>query len=297
MYGGGPQITYNPPAIPQDTSFQEYLKYQQQRDADLDKRAEAVRLEDKRADESRKFGAQAALGSLRSGVETQLRQGLITYNDAVGQLRDYAAKYGLDSPEKDVSSLTSLYTTELLPKQRQTGISAAYEEILGRQATNEEISKATERFGYGYYSSVQDLRDSLTKGQEYQDKFNQSYLDNYYDTMYGKQGVDTAGKKTGQRTFKFDSSLLPEYTDATKERAGIQTPSFKDQFTGTPAEIEEQIQNVRDTRQYLYSAGLTNLQGEIDNENQKLKNEGAKEVQKISSFGNVASSLVSGFWG
>jgi hypothetical protein len=35
----------------------------------------------------------------------------------------------------------------------------------------------------------------------------------------------------------------------------------------------------------LFSAGLTNLQGEIDKETQKLKNEGTKEVSKIAAAG------------
>jgi hypothetical protein len=233
---------------------------------------------------------------MRSGIESQLRQGLISYNDATSQLRDYASKYDLSPPEQDVAGLTDIYTKELLPGRRATGIESAYEETLGRKATEEEKSKALERFGQGYYSTVQDLRDSLAKGQEYQDKFNNSYLDNYYDTMYGKQATDAAGKKTGQRTFKFDKNLLPTYADATKARAGVQLPNFADTFAGTPSEIEESLQNVRDTRKYLYSAGLTNLQGEIDKETQKLKNEGSKEVAKINSFGSVASNLVSGFW-
>jgi hypothetical protein len=114
--------------------------------------------------------------------------------------------------------------------------------------------------------------------------------------MYGKQETDTAGKKTGKYTFNFDKNLLPSYADTTKARAGIQLPNFADSFTGTPSEIEENLQNVRDTRKYLYSAGLTNLQGEIDKETQKLKNESSKEVAKINSFGSVASNLVSGFW-
>jgi hypothetical protein len=295
--GGSKKVKYKAPKIPQDTSFQEYLKYQKEREAIADQRAAAERAEQKAEEEARRSSAQLAFGGLRSGVEAQLRQGLITYGDATGQLRDYAAKYGLQPPEQDVASLTQMYTSELLPQRRQTGISAAYEEMLGRQATQEELQKATERFGQGYYSSVQDLRDSLSKSQEYQDKYNQSYLDNYYDTMFGKQTVDSSGKRTGQRTFKFDSSLLPAYTDATKQRTGIETPKFNDQFTGTPTEIEEQLQNVRDTRQYLYSAGLTNLQGEIDKETQKLKNEGSKEVTKIGAAGQLYSNLVSGFWG
>ena len=82
--------------------------------------------------------------------------------------------------------------------------------------------------------------------------------------------------------------------EGTKGRSGVVTPQFSD-FTGTPSEIEEQQQNVRDTRQYLYSAGLTNLQGEIDKETQKLKNEGQKELAKVTSQGSIYNSLVGSF--
>jgi len=383
MGGGGTRVEYKAPEIPRDNTFAEYLKYQQDREARADERAATEKKERDDAAAARKLGGASAYSGLRSGVEAQLRQGLISYNDAASQLRDYAAKYDLTpssnvdlssyvsqnkdiqdfitegraegltqnakwgnedtwleaankqygksakdlgefneqelgglhynlygkkekrpgiiftgpNVEQDVAGLTDIYTKELLPGRRATGIEAAYEETLGRKATEEEKSKALERFNQGYYSTVQDLRDSLAKSTEYQDKFNQSYLDNYYDTMYGKQATDAAGKKTGQRTFKFDKNLLPTYADATKARAGVQLPNFADTFTGTPSEIEENLQNVRDTRKYLYSAGLTNLQGEIDKETQKLKNEGSKEVAKIGATGNVYSSLLSGFWG
>jgi hypothetical protein len=211
-------------------------------------------------------------------------------------LRDYAAKYELNAPEDDISELTQQYTAAL-PGKRATGISATYEELLGRQATAEELSKAQERFQQGYYGSMGDFKDSLTKSQEYQKKFNQSYLDNYYDTMFGKQTVDEKGDKTGQRTFKFDPKLLPSYGGNLADRTKITTPDFGEGFTGTPAELEAQQQNVRDTRQYLYSAGLTNLQGEIDKETQSLKNEGTKQVAKIGAAGSLYSNLVSGFWG
>jgi hypothetical protein len=112
--------------------------------------------------------------------------------------------------------------------------------------------------------------------------------------MFGQQTKDEAGKRTGQRTFKFSSNLLPQMAEGTTKRSGVVTPDFGD-FTGTPAEIEEQQQNIRDTRQYLYSAGLTNLQGEIDKETQKLKNEGQKELAKVSSQGSIYNSLVGSF--
>jgi hypothetical protein len=293
---GGSKVKYEAPQIPKDDSFEKYLAYQQQKETAAEARAAAEKAETKAAAEARKASAASGFTGMRSGLESQLRQGLISYNDATSQLRDYASKYDLAPPEQDVSALTKMYTEELLPGRRTTGTKAAYEELLGRQATEEEVTKAQERFNQGYYSSVQDLKDSLTKGSEYQDKFNTSYLDNYYDTMFGKQGTNEAGKKTGQRSFKFDKNLLPTYSGTNlSSRAQVTTPDFQDAFTGTPGEIQEQLQNVRDTRQYLYSAGLTNLQGEIDKETQKLKNEGGKEIAKISSQGDIYKQLVGAF--
>jgi hypothetical protein len=295
MGGGGTKVEYRAPNIPKDDTFEKYLQYQQQKETLAEQRAADEKAEATAKEEARKAAAQAGYGGLRSGIESQLRQGLITYGDATGQLRDYAAKYDLTPPESEIADLTKIYTEELLPGRRSTGVSAAYEELLGRQATEEEKSKALERFQQGYYSSVQDLKDSLAKSTEYQDKFNTSYLDNYYDTMFGKQGVDEKGKKTGQRTFNFASNLLPKYAEGIEGRTKITTPAFGAAFTGTPAEIEEQQQNIRDTRKYLYSAGLTNLQGEIDKETQKLKNEGEKELAKIKSQGSIYQQLVGSF--
>jgi hypothetical protein len=296
MGGGGTRVEYKSPEIPKDDSFEKYLQYQQQRESIAEQRAAQEKAEEAAKEQARKAAGQAGFTGLRSGIESQLRQGLISYTDATGQLRDYAARYDLTPPESDIASLTDIYTKELLPGRRATGVEAAYEELLGRSATEEEKSKALERFNQGYYSTVQDLKDSLVKGSEYQDKFNQSYLDNYYDTMYGKQTLTAEGKKTGKRAFKFDASLLPKYQDSLSGRTGITTPDFQAEFFGTPAEIEEQQQNIRETRKYLYSAGLTNLQGEIDKETQKLKNEGSKEVAKISRDASIYGNLVSGFW-
>ena len=291
---GGKKTNYTPPPVQKDDSFEKYLQYQQQKETAAEQRAAAEKAEQKAADDARKASGAAGYSGLRTGVENQLRQGLIGYEDATRQLRDYATKYDMTPPEEDVTNLTNVYTKELLPGRRKTGIGAAYEEILGRQASEEEQTKAQERFNQGYYASNEDLRNSLYKSTEYTDKYNKSYLDNYYDTMFGQQTKDEAGKRTGQRTFKFSSNLLPQMAEGTKGRSGVITPQFGD-FTGTPSEIEEQQQNVRDTRQYLYSAGLTNLQGEIDKETQKLKNEGQKELAKVTSQGSIYNSLVGSF--
>lgn len=294
--GGGTRVEYQAP--PRDDTFANYLKYQQEKEAKAEERAAAERKEQAAAAEARKSAGQAGYGALKGGVEQQLRQGLIGYEDATSRLRDYASKYEMAPVEGDIAGLGQLYTQELLPGRRQTAVGAAYEEILGRQATEAEKQSAMERFSQGYYTSNQDLRDALYKGQEYQKKFNQSYLDNYYDTKFGKQTVDEAGERTGKRTFTFASNLLPSAQEGAADlagRTGVSMPKFGESFTGTPAELEEQLQNVRDSRQFLYSAGLTNLQGEIDKEVQKLKTEGSKELAKIQSQGSLYNTLVGSF--
>jgi len=291
---GGKKVTYNPP--PPDDTFSKYLSYQQEREKTLDARAAQEKAEAAATEAARKSSGAAGYAGLKTTTQQQLAQGLVGYESAANQLRDYASRYGLTPPEQDISELTQQYTAAL-PGKRATGMSAAYEELLGRQATAEELNKGQERFQQGYYGSMEDFKSSLTKSQEYQKKFNQSYLDNYYDTMFGKQTVDEKGDKTGQRTFKFDPKLLPSYGGNLADRTKITTPDFGGGFTGTPAELEAQQQNVRDTRQYLYSAGLTNLQGEIDKETQSLKNEGSKQIAKIGAAGSLYSNLVSGFWG
>jgi hypothetical protein len=292
--GGGPSVSYTPP--PPDDTFSKYLQYTKEKEAVAEERASQERAESQAAEQARKASGAAAYGGLKKTTQQQLAQGLIGYESAANQLRDYAAKYGMTPPEADIQELTQEYTASL-PGKRATGISATYEELLGRQATGEELAKAQTRFQEGYYGSMEDFKSSLAKSPEYQKKFNQSYLDNYYDTMFGKQTVDAQGEKTGRRTLKFDETLLPQYTGDLAGRTKVSTPDFGKETVGTPFELQEQVQNIRDTRQYLYSAGLTNLQGEIDSQVQKLKNEGSKEVAKIGATGNIYSNLVSGFWG
>jgi hypothetical protein len=244
---------------------------------------------------AREASAVAGYDPFKSSIESQLRGGLINFQQAQDYLREYTTKYDMFGKEGDVNQFAKLYSEEIAPQRFQTGLGAAYEEILGRKATEEEKTAGLERFKGGYYQTVNDLKESLYKGQEYQKKFNRSYLDSYYDTMYGDEIKDAEGVGTGKRTFKFDKNLLPTYGADFADRTKVTLPSFQDQFEGTPAELEQQLQNVRDSRQFLYSAGLTNLQGEIDKETQKLKNEGAKEVQKIAAQGDIYKSLVSAF--
>jgi len=298
MGGGGTRVEYKAPKP--DNSFAKFLEYQIKKEAADTKRAEDEKKAEAAAAEAKRQAGVQGFGAYKSNVYNQLQKGLISFGEAEQKLSDYGTKYGMVGTDKAAANLGNRYLEKILPGQRNTAILSAYEEILGRAPTKEELAKSTERYAQGYYSNNNDLRDALYKSTEYQDKYNQSYLDNYYDTKFGKQTVDKKGKKTGKRTFKFSSNLLPAFKEGAAadlvNRTGIKMPDFGESFTGTSGEIEEQLQNIRDSRQFLYSAGLTNLQGEIDKETQKLKNEGQKEIAKIGRDSSIYSSLVSGFW-
>jgi hypothetical protein len=274
---------------------QEDRQFYQQRATREEERILAKEQAAAQKESSRLAAGAAGYDPYKQSLEQQLRTGLIGFGEAQQYLRDYTTQYELAGREGDASSLAKLYSEEIAPGRFQTGLSGAYEEILGRQATEEEKTKGLERFKGGYYQSVSDLKESLYKGQEYQKKFNKSYLDSYYDTMFGEELKDAEGVGTGKRTFTFDKNLLPDYAGDLKAQTKVTLPQFGEGFTGTPAEIEQQLQNIRDSRQFLYSAGLTNLQGEIDKETQKLKNEGARDVQKIAAQGDIYKSLVGAF--
>jgi hypothetical protein len=291
---GGPKVTYNPP--PPDNTFTKYLEYQQAREKTLDERAAQEKAEEKAEEAARLASGAAGYSGLKKTIQQQIAQGLIGYESGTQRLSDFATEYKLSQPFDDIAEITRQYTAAL-PGKRATGMSAAYEELLGREATAKELRKGQKRFQAGTYTSMEDFEDSLVKSQEYQTKFNRSYLENYYDTQFGEAIVDKKGNKTKNRTFKFDPKLLPTYGGNLADRTKITTPDFGDEFVGTPEELQAQQQNIRDTRQYLYSAGLTNLQGEIDKETQSLKNEGTKQVAKIGAAGSLYSNLVSGFWG
>lgn len=297
MGGGGGRTKVSYKAPKPDKSFEKYLEYQMEQDRIAEQRRIREEQERKTATASRTNTAQANLGAFTSNLETQLRSGLISYADAESALSGYGAEYNLAPGATSGAStqLANLYTTDIRPGRQATGVEAAYEELLGRSATEEEKFKAKQRFDQGYYTTVQDFKDSLIKGPEYQEKFNKSYLENYYDTQFGKQTLNEEGKRTGKRTFKFNEKYLPSFQGDLSEKTGLTTPAFED-FTGTPGEIEEYQQSLRQSRKFLYDAGLTNLQGEINKELTTLKTEAQKDVARTQRDSYVYGNLVSGFW-
>ena len=318
----GSKTVYNPPKIEKDDSFEKYLEYQKSKEDRLQAQADKEKAEEKAKDLTRRKSGAQGLTGLYDRTKSQLESGLISFTGAQDKLQSYIDKYDLTAgftddegftptytdpnkgPGQYLSSLQNLYEGEggLLEKKRTSGVKLAYQDILGRQATEDELSSAMSNLKVQAYGSagIQGLRDSLKSSNEYTKNINNNYLDNYYDTMYGKQTRDEEGNMTKKRKFTFDPSLLPTYQGDLGERTGVGVTTgeqFADYFKEgrTIAELEEGKQNIRDSRKFLYSAGLTNLQGEIDKETQKIKNEGAKDIAKIQQEGSIYGQLLGGF--
>ena len=318
----GSKTVYNAPEIPKDDSFAKYLEYQKGREDRLQEQADKEKAEEKAKDLTRRKSGAQGLTGLYDRTKSQLESGLLSFQGAQDKLQSYIDKYDLTAgftedegftptytdpnkgPGQYLSSLQNIYQGEggLLDKQRTSGVKLAYQDILGRQATEDELSSAMSNLQLQSYggAGIQGLRDSLKSSSEYTKNVNNNYLDNYYDTMYGKQTRDAEGNMTKKRKFTFDPSLLPTYQGNLGERTGVGVTSgeqFADYFKEgrTIAELEEGKQNIRDSRKFLYSAGLTNLQGEIDKETQKIKNEGAKDIAKIQQEGAIYGQLLGGF--
>ena len=321
----GSKTVYNPPKIEKDDSFAKYLEYQKERETRLDERAQKEREDEAARELTRRKSGAKGLTDLYGRTKSQLESGLLSFQGAQDKLQSYIDKYdltagfkpddegntfdpGYTDPSKGagqyLTNLQNIYQGEggLLEKQRTSGIKLAYQDILGRQATDDELSSAMSNLQLQSYggAGIQGLRDSLKSSNEYTKNINNNYLDNYYDTMYGKQTRDAEGNMTKKRKFTFDPSLLPTYQGDLGERTGVGVTTgeqFADYFKEgrTIAELEEGKQNIRDSRKFLYSAGLTNLQGEIDKETQKIKNEGAKDIAKIQQEGSIYGQLLGGF--
>ena len=343
---GSRNITYQAPKIEKDTSFQDYLKYQQEREAKLDARAEQERLDREAEALSLRKSKASGLPAFYQRLENQLKSGAIGIGDATSSLQSYidVNKLGgtfspvttttdtgvADDPNTEVDESKSTTTTTfspgyedptkgasqyldklntlvsgedgtggLLKKQRTAQVNVAFQNLLGRQPTASELTQNLGLLSGEGGLQLQDIRDNIKSSAEYTKKFNDNYLDNYYDTLYGKQTVDEEGNRTKKRTFTFDASLLPTYGADLADRTKVDITTgqeFSDYFAEGRSieELKEGQQNIRETRQFIFSSGLKELQGTIDKETQKIKNQGAKDIARINQ-GTSMYNLLGGF--
>jgi hypothetical protein len=186
----------------------------------------------------------------------------------------------------------------LRDKRFSAGVSKAYQDLFGREVTDEELTKAMQEFSDGIYKGgAADFRANLKESEAYQKKFNDNYMDNYYDMFYGSsvaERTDAEGNVSKLRKYSYDESMLPTFTSADAEegettasilerKTGITLPDYKEYFSKARSvgELEDQRQAIAQTKDFIYSAGLKELQGNIDKEMTKLSIEGRKDIAKI----------------
>ena len=155
------QIIYmNQPAPQQDNTFADFLAYQMQQDNIRRKEIQDEKDAEEAEKKQRADSALANLGSVYQGIEDQVRSGLMTFEAGRSELQDYESSYGLQpgATSSYLNNLTNVYTTDIRPGRQLTGIKTGFQEILGREATEKEIEKFTERFNTGYYKTMDDMR-------------------------------------------------------------------------------------------------------------------------------------------
>jgi hypothetical protein len=247
------------------------------------------------------------LGTYSDIFQKQLKAGALTSSAAADQLKDYQQRYGLEAGDIEPQlQAVKQYELEQLPTQRETLVQRAFQDLLGRKASDQELqTRLGEISKSGGKLDIDAIGTSLKGSDEYKEKVGGSYLENYYRTYFGPSEKETVKglegapdwqKSTGRYTISTGTAFSPTLDEETQKTVGLKFGAMPDKFTGSVGEIEQMQQKMRQRDEFAYNSGLTKLQGQIDADIQKIKNKGSKDVAEISSKTGIYGNLVSGFW-
>lgn len=255
---------------------------------------DAKRLEDKERAAAVKAGGEASYKSFVSNLENQYNTGLISADQVETKWKDYKGTYTLGA-EYGLDDYTRFQTTASTKEtgNREYKAGRLFEDLLNRKADTSEITKYKEDLSKGI--SLSDIADSIKSKDEYKNKF-LTTAESEVALRYGDQLRDATGKKTGKYTYTFNPTFGPQASGDLASGTGVNFGASPTTLTGTVEEIEGVRKQKEAQTAFMYNAGLTNLQGQIEKETTKLKNTGAKDVAKIQSQGQLMSNLTSGFW-
>lgn len=269
------------------------------------------KIAEEKAEAERKANLRAAgvsgLGKYSDLFRKQLEAGALTSDRAKEELEKYQQRFGLGA--EDISSQLAgieQYKLQQLPTQRETLVQRAFQDLLGRKATDVELKTRLDEISKsGGKLDIDAIASSLKTSDEYKEKVGGSYLENYYRTYFGpgekelvkgKEGAPDWYKSTGRFTIKTGGEFSPVLDQGLQETVGLKFGNLPESFTGSVAEIEQMQQKLRQRDEFAYNAGLTKLQGQIDSDIQKIRNKGTRDVAEIQSKTNIYGSLVSGFF-
>lgn len=211
---------------------------------------------------------------------------------------------------KAIDALDTDYNTNILPGKQKYMVDSALEDLLGITETadnpdttdidesksyTDAFSKWNEKFtmgevGYGKDDLIADIKNT----SDYKSKHAQSYLQSYYGEMYKAERSDE-GALTGNYTVDYGklNRFAPTMsTELMNKLSFDSTPDFSTPFTGTIGEIDISLADRKQYNDTLYNAGLMNLQGTIDADLQKIKNESSEKIAGMQQTTN----LLAGIW-
>ena len=268
-------------------NFTQGLLNQAQAKAD----AEAARLDRKEAE--RKAAGESGKSTYIANVQKRLGAGLIGEETAQKLVEDYYTKYDLAPSTDDYSGITKTYE-EFAPKQRAAQLGSAYQRLLGRQATSDELAAGQSQMGLG--RTVGDIEQDIQASAEYKKQRPGSAFEAEMEARYGGPVLDETGTRTGRYKFNFGGGTLPQLSSDLVAKAGVKTPDFiGKEFTGSAEEIESAKQSKNNYETFMYNSGLKSLEGNIQTELTKLQTEGQLKIGRQSQQAGLLQGLVSSF--
>lgn len=298
---GGSPVIQAPQPDPEQSAYYKYLLEKTKRE---DTWADEQRTTEKNRLAALKTTGTTQLSPYIENLKGQLKEGLISSSKAQEALKDFQTQYGLDPG--DVDAYINKFSAEAIaaaPEKRRKLAKKTYQDILGRQATEEEITSFEDLAKTGDYG-LSNLVESLKGGTEYEKLKGKSAYQNYLRAQYGAPvaatpsapgTTSTTDDGTERYRFKVSKSLAPILTADQQTKLGLSLGTTPDEFIGTAAEIEQFRSDLDRSKLFAYNAGLTSLQGAIDENITKLKGQQAKELARVGSGGKILENVVSAF--
>lgn len=253
--------------------------------------AETARLDRQAAE--RKAAGESGKSTYIANVQKRLGAGLIGEEAAQKLVEDYYTKYDLAPSTDDYSGITKTYE-EFAPKQRAAQLSSAYQRLLGRQATSDELAAGQSQMGLG--RTIGDVEQDIQATAEYKKQRPGSAFEAEMEARYGGPVLDETGTRTGRYKFNFGGGTLPQLSSDLVAKAGVKTPDFiGKEFTGSAEEIESAKQSKNNYETFMYNSGLKSLEGNIQTELTKLQTEGQLKIGRQSQQAGLLQGLVGSF--
>ena len=260
---GAPSITYESPKIEKDNTFRDYLQYQQDRELQLDERADQAR--DRGDAAKRRRREQGALGfdAFSQNLQKQVEGGTTAYADAQNKLQDYISRYDLKAGfQPDTQTRTQSYFEDVLDDEgkptgdriRKTreitvdtpGATPGFE--FDTDAINQFQNQLQTLYqGTGEIDTVTGKKDRGIRGQRFSAGVQKAYRD-----LLGREGTED---ELTQAMADFENSLVRsagDFRDQLKQSEAY-TKKFNDNY----------MDNYYDTMYASSPAARTDSKGKV----------------------------------